>query len=139
MNYCRLYLNAVTLSDLTVTSGRCLDNGKLHGSPSLFSSQSQWMAVRQDKLAEAEWRLWKRANTLWSMEDGTLRQPLGDWIRELSHRRISNFAYRYQHKLYIRAHSGYIRCRMVRGPNKYRETEKIVPKDSIPHGHTRLR
>ena len=33
LNYCRLFLNAVTLSDLTVTNGKYLDNGKLKAPP----------------------------------------------------------------------------------------------------------
>jgi hypothetical protein len=41
LNYCRLFLNAVTLSDLTVTNGKYLDNGKLKGAPSLSSSHSR--------------------------------------------------------------------------------------------------
>jgi hypothetical protein len=55
LNYCRLYLNAVTLSDLTETYGDTLDIGKLNGVPSLTSSQSQWMAVKQERPSEAEW------------------------------------------------------------------------------------
>jgi hypothetical protein len=33
LNYCRLFLNAFTLSDLTATNGKLLDIGKLNGTP----------------------------------------------------------------------------------------------------------
>ncbi len=72
LNYCRLFLNAVTLSDLTMTNGRQLDLGKLEGAPSIISAQSQWMAVNQDRPSEKEWQLWRTANRLWSLEDGML-------------------------------------------------------------------
>ena len=116
---------------MTVTSGRNLDNGKLHGIISILSSKSQWMPVNQEKPAEAEWRLWRKANRLWSMEDGTLRQPLGDWLYDLSKCRISNFAYRYQRRLFIRTQSGYRRCRLVQ-PNKFHETGHTVTREHIP-------
>ena len=39
LNYCRLYLKAVTLSDLSTPAGVALDRGKLDdGSPSVYSS-----------------------------------------------------------------------------------------------------
>ena len=33
LNYCRLYLGAVTAADLTETTGKSLDTSKLHGNP----------------------------------------------------------------------------------------------------------
>ena len=131
LNYCRLFLNAVTLSDLTDTSGKHLDAGKLNGTPSLTSSSSNWMAVNQDRPSEMEWSLWRRANSLWGKGDGTLRQPLGDWLQDLSRRRIHHFAYKEQNKLYIRTQYGYIKCRSTHH-DKFRETSKIVPQESIP-------
>ena len=120
------------LSDLTdTTSGKHLDAGKLHGTPSLTSSSSKWMAVNQDKPSEMEWSLWRRANSLWSRGDGTLRQPLGDWLQDLSRRRIHHFAYKEQNNLYVRTQYGYIKCRSSH-PNKFRETSKILPQESIP-------
>jgi ribonuclease HI len=131
LNYCRLFLNAVTLSDLTTTDGKYLDNGKLTGEISMMSSQSQWMSVLQDKPSETEWRLWRKANKIWSMDDGTLRQPLGDWLHDLMTRRISHFAYLDKNNLFIRTQSGYIRCRLSRA-NKYRETGQKIPKAQMP-------
>lgn len=132
LNYCRLFLNAIMLSDLTDTSGPRLDNGKLCGAPSIISSQSRWMPVRQDKPSEAEWRLWRQANALWSNKDGTLRQPLGDWTLDPSKSRITHFAYKHHQKLFIRTHqSGFIICRRIRS-NRFQETESTIPRERIP-------
>jgi hypothetical protein len=131
LNYCRLFLNAVTLSDLTATNGKYLDNGKLKGAPSLSSSHSRWKAVKQDKPSEAEWRLWQKANHLWSTDDGTLRQPLGYWLQDLSKRRIIHFAYRDRTKLFIRSSHNYISCRAF-SLNRYQETGQTVHLEQIP-------
>ena len=64
LNYCRLYLQATTLSDVTMSYGVSLDNSKLHGHPSLQSGFTRWETVNQDKLSNREWRLWQKANLL---------------------------------------------------------------------------
>ena len=45
LNYCRLYLQAVTLADLTVSNGCQLDHSKLMGTPSLYSSATQYVKI----------------------------------------------------------------------------------------------
>ena len=49
LNYCRLYLNAVTLSDLTTVVDDRLDPAKLRGGASVLSTTSQWMRINQDR------------------------------------------------------------------------------------------
>lgn len=120
------------LSDLTVTNRRSLVNGKLNGMiPIVLSLQSQWwMLVNQEKPAEVEWRQWRKANPPWSM--------LGDSRQDLSQRRISNFAYRYQCNVFFSRQSGYRRCQLVR-PNKFGKRDKLSQRSTYPYGHTQLR
>ena len=99
INYCRLFLGAVTLSDLTNTTGDRLDHAKLHGKLSLMSHTTRWMVIYQESLSVAQWRIWRRANKLWSTPTGTLHQPLGRWLRDHQSRRIQFCAY---------AHSGHL-------------------------------
>ena len=61
INYCRLFLQAVTISDLTDATGHKLDSSKLNGIPSIVSRISTWLHVHQDRPSEAEWKLWRRA------------------------------------------------------------------------------
>ena len=83
LNYCRLYLGALTLSDLTSTTGRYLDQAKLMGRPSLWSNTTQWLRIHQESPSESEWRVWKRANRMWSTAEGKMLQSLGPWMRNV--------------------------------------------------------
>jgi hypothetical protein len=80
INYCRLYLQAITIADLASPDGEVLDNCKLNGTMSLQSSRTRWLHINQDKPSQKEWQLWKRANLLWSFSDGRLKIPLKAWM-----------------------------------------------------------
>ena len=108
LNYCRLYLGAVTISDLTTTSGIYLDNAKLQGQISQMSSTTWWLKIYQERPADAQWKLWRRrANLLWSTREGRLHQPLGAWIRSNDERRIKCASYVHGHQLAIRVLDDY--------------------------------
>jgi hypothetical protein len=63
LNYCRLYLQAVTLADITKPNGLHLDPCFLTGHSSLYSSRTRWHhSINQDRPSDNEWRLWKSAN-----------------------------------------------------------------------------
>jgi hypothetical protein len=79
LNYCRLYLQAVTLSDITNARGTCLDLFMLQGRRHTAMSLTKWHLVNQQRPPARAWTLWRRANGLWSHPDGTLKQPLGAW------------------------------------------------------------
>ena len=74
LNYCRLYLGAVTQSDLTTTNGTYLDNAKLHGHISRMSNKTRWLKIHQARPTETQWRLWRKANLIWSSKKGRLHQ-----------------------------------------------------------------
>ena len=81
LNYCQLFLRAaLTAADFTDTPGKRLDSSKLHGNPSIMSSKPTSPTIYQGCLGDAEWKLWKKANRLWSHHDNTLIKPLGMWI-----------------------------------------------------------
>ena len=83
LNYCRVYLQATTLSDLVMVSGRGLDNNKLLGKSSLLSRITSHMHVYRERPSDAEWKLWKKANRQWSNDQGRLYQSLGPQFRRL--------------------------------------------------------
>lgn len=83
INYCRLFLKATTISDLTNVRGDCLDLIKLQGEFSLISSQTIRPFIIQDRPSQKEWELWKRANRLWSDSNGRLYNPLGSWMKDV--------------------------------------------------------
>ena len=133
LNYCRLYLNAVTLSDITNTIGDRLDDSKQVGETSLMSANSKWMEVNQSKPSDSEWKLWTCANRLWSNSKGQLHQPLGKWVRDQRECRIQHFAYKYRRWLYIRNMEGrYIVCRRTGKEGVYNETTEVLEIQDVP-------
>ncbi len=59
LNYCRLYLQAVTVSDITDADGKVLDFSKRNGDTSLQSSRTTWLHVNQSRPSATEWALWR--------------------------------------------------------------------------------
>jgi hypothetical protein len=126
INYCRLFLQAVTISDLTDATDTQLDASKLSGLPSTTSSTTTWLHVNQDRPSEAEWKLWRRANRLWSSQDGVLLRPLGVWLHPRSQQRQQHFAYHRQRRLYLRVGvNTYQVCKPTRNPGEYRFTARV--------------
>jgi hypothetical protein len=81
LNYCRMYLQAVTLSDITNAAGNALDMHMLAGNvDNISSSISTWHHFHQQRPYEEAWELWREANKLWSKADGKLHQPLTKWL-----------------------------------------------------------
>ena len=93
INYCRLYLQAITISDLTQANGTKLDLAMLRGQPDQASSTSQWNHVNQARPDDAQWQLWKEANKLWSDADGVLLQPLQRWRVPINKQRRRWYVY----------------------------------------------
>ncbi|KAI2495321.1 hypothetical protein MHU86_19220 [Fragilaria crotonensis] len=121
LNHCRIFLNAITLSDLTTVVGDHLDMEKIKGQTSLFSLGSRWMKIHQESPSALEWRLWQKANKLWSTSAGKLIQPLGSWLQTHSHRRITAIAYQYDTFLAIcKGGNEYITCEHI-GRRRYTE------------------
>jgi hypothetical protein len=66
INYCRLFLQSVTLSDLTLAEGTQLDPHMRIRRPSPRSSTTTVHHINQASPDEAAWRLWQRANLVWA-------------------------------------------------------------------------
>ncbi|KAI2493074.1 hypothetical protein MHU86_21458 [Fragilaria crotonensis] len=134
INYCRLYLQAVMLSDLATVTGDVLDDTKLSGNPSLQSSRSRWNGVHQEKPSPLEWRLWRKANRLWSQPSGRLDVPLGRWLRKHRDRRIELFAYQYRNRLAVRVADGFVvRRQSQQSYTRYEETSRVIRYLNIPN------
>ncbi|KAI2490363.1 hypothetical protein MHU86_24203 [Fragilaria crotonensis] len=136
LNYCRLYLNAVTLADITVVKGDYLDKTKTTGHPSLVSSSTHGNVIYQERPSDREWALWRKmCQILWSDADGKLREPLGHWILPTHQQRQHHQAY-LEHLelcgsdtiLWVRCCPGevYTKCTQTASPWVYRETKKTT-------------
>lgn len=87
LNYCRMYLQVVTVSDITCPGGRDLDPDMLSGMPGRHSSTTKWHHFNQARPSEQQWELWQRANHIWGDAKGRLREPLGKWLHPTHHQR----------------------------------------------------
>jgi hypothetical protein len=104
INYCRLYLQVVTISDITLPDGIFLDPTMLRGSSSRLSSRTTWHHFHQIKPSPKAWTCWRKANRIWSDTKGTLHEPLAQWIHEPKAQRREWQAYLDSSKtLYIRS------------------------------------
>jgi hypothetical protein len=131
LNYCRLYLQAVTISDLATPQGDRLDLGTLTGTKSHLSSLTTLHWPNQQKPDQRTWTLWRRANLIWSTPSGDLRRPLGQWLYPIHAQRQKQCAYTYSRYLAIRIGNIYQVCRLVSG-NRYRETLGQVQWEDLP-------
>jgi hypothetical protein len=80
INYCRLYLQALTISDITIAGGTRLDPYFLKGRRGPMSSSTRLHHVNQARPDSHSWNLWQRANYLWTSLGTQLLQPLGRWL-----------------------------------------------------------
>jgi hypothetical protein len=132
LNYCRLRLQSVTISDVTTNSGLTLDSmSTREGLLSLDSSVTQNVRVNQDRPSDAEWKLLKKANLLWSASDETLKHPLGSWLYPIATQRQRNFAYLLGGTLAIRFGTSYHLHRRRRGLFHFSGTS--IPFVDLPH------
>ena len=132
INYCRLYLKAETVSDLTQIGGRHLDPHKLRGEFSLMSSRTWDNSIHQERPAELEWQLWRRANKLWSARDGTLHRRLGNFVVAIHQQHQRHSAYCCDGILYVRHEDDrYAHCPLV-SSQTYRQTIRNSAWDELP-------
>jgi hypothetical protein len=111
LNYCREYLQVLTVSDITRADGKELDYAILHGHHHpKRSSKTKLHHFNQDRPADRVWKVWQRANLLWS-DSETLKQALGPWIFPHSQQRQISSAYynRPDQSLYIPTTEHYYR------------------------------
>ena len=139
LNYCRLFLKAITLSDITHTTGTRLDGSKLNGDPSLYSSTRIGNSIHQERPSEKEWKLWRRAAKLWSDDNGNLHEPLGPWIlhpkeQRMRHRsyvqadgRVGDDVY-----LWIQIGSQYVQCIMTTDQWHFQESLFTCSWEDLP-------
>ena len=141
LNYCRLYIQATTVSDITLVEGTQLDLSIWKGNPSLMSSRTHGNTIYQERPYENEWTLWRRmCRKLFCDKDGTLRQPLGPWI-------LPTLAQRQQHQAYYESDllcgadtilwvrltdSEYMRCTPTASPCVFQETQQTRCWSGLP-------
>jgi hypothetical protein len=78
LNYCRLYLNVTTLSDVCNTAGTRFAVGILEGIRSIQQSSSKGPSAKQELPSNPTWAIWRRLLHLIG-DKHLLHQTLGPW------------------------------------------------------------
>jgi hypothetical protein len=148
INYCRMYLNVITISDITNATGDIIETAAFEGRREDLQAPNTWNRVHQHKPDKSSWSLWRKVLRQVSYKQHQkhyLIQPLGPWIIPMANIRR---AWRYwQHprnkKLYHRSEG------VIREHHKlwydydideYEVVNHIpqnaVPVDVVPNGFT---
>jgi hypothetical protein len=80
INYCRLYLQVTTLSDVCQANGVYIDESFRDDPPSPRSSTSTWLQFNQPRPCNKVWELWKTVLSWWFDSAGIIHRPLGSWL-----------------------------------------------------------
>jgi hypothetical protein len=136
LNYCRLYSKAITLSDPTSIDGQGQDHSKLSDNHLLLSSHTHGTSIYQERPWASVWRWWRKLNAIWSNPDGTLIQPLGDWVLPFHRMHQCHPAYWFSGMLWIHIQGKYKQCTLA-SDRVFRETPiscdwATLPKHAVP-------
>ena len=82
LNYCRMYLNVLLLSDIATPCGKEIDPTMYDGVPDNMSSWSEQHSVNQPRPNEKAWKVWQTFLHLLTTgrNSPVLKQPLGEWV-----------------------------------------------------------
>eukprot|EP00980_Cylindrotheca_fusiformis_P010202 scaffold2269_cov65-Cylindrotheca_fusiformis.AAC.2 len=89
INYCRLFLQAVTLSDITFPDrlGNMIDPSLVTGAPNSKCPKSTYCPTKQAKPTASSWKIWQQFCDI--LEEQLQRAPLGRWTQPGSSLRSS--------------------------------------------------
>jgi hypothetical protein len=136
LNYCRLYLQAVTMADIATAHGDALDYALVLGGSSPTSSSSNYCHTNQDLPNPPSWKIWLRLCNL--IEAKLSHQPLGQWLLPAPQLR-RDWPYYYDHSssaLYVRSATQFEKFHSTDGVSFSDGTlcDWIVTATSVPVG-----
>jgi hypothetical protein len=83
INYCRMYLNVITLSDIMNATGDIIDAAAIDGKREKLIASSIWQRTYLQKPDKTCWALWQKVPRQVSYKTDQKQQiiqPLGPWI-----------------------------------------------------------
>jgi hypothetical protein len=142
VNYCRLYLQAVTASDIVLPSGSLIDDWLLEGVLHVDSSRTSFITVSQGNPNSKTWLQWRRLMQL--VGEVLVCSPLGDWLYSALDLRRQWPCYMDERCkfLYIRTAAGFVQyARNQSGDfdhglldESWRPTDHCIPVEAQPSG-----
>jgi hypothetical protein len=90
INYCRLYFNVITISDITNAAGTHIDSHYWNGTDGNTRSHTTWHKCLQEFPENTiTWTMWRKALKLFSSQDRKLNKPLGQWLHTPINQRMA--------------------------------------------------
>ena len=139
INYCRLFLQCLTISDLCAACGTRLTTGISTGDLTIEYSTSLLDEPHQERPGPLAWTAWRKLLKLISFTDGSLRHDLGLWLHPVaSLRRRWPFVYSssqdllFQWKLFAYDTLSYRRSRVYNSTFLPLCSGSTLPPDCIP-------
>jgi hypothetical protein len=80
INWCRLYLDVSTVSNLTTANGKFIDTAISQGHRTSLSGFSCWHKTNQAQPSSESWMQWNHVCRIWSHCDGSLFSPFTLWL-----------------------------------------------------------
>ena len=124
LNRCRMYLHALTVSNIATPDGKELDRGALRGINNIsFKSAHKWS--QQKQIYNQGWKEWKLFLVKNLCDAGTynLEIPIGDWIKRNNHHKWKTFQHPVTKDLY--------RNTEIRGKDVWRKHRPMKNKEDI--------
>jgi hypothetical protein len=84
INYCRLYLQVITLSNICDATRERFDFKIYYGRITERSSHTMWHSFNQECPSKTSWIQWRWACNLFTGKFGTLLEPMGAWLHPVS-------------------------------------------------------
>lgn len=141
LNYCRLFFKPkrFQISRLLQVPSWILKNSR-GTCLSARRSISHGIHINQQRQLAPEWKLWRKANRLWSNDTGKLYQPLGPWLHPIKSQQQQHHACQSHQCLWVCDNNTYLQCRLVnssddglcRGTGTSCSWHDILPDDSLP-------
>jgi Reverse transcriptase (RNA-dependent DNA polymerase) len=133
LNYCRLYLNVITLSDIADEEGTYIKT-EMYENQKLPVLQTSYVC-RQIKPYKSIWTPWKKLLKLLTLPNRRkLKQPLGKWIVQSNEIRQKFYAYANDTNVYKSFEDGYSKHQILRNnrisPSSYKVT--TLPSNAYP-------
>ena len=138
INYCRMYLNVLLLSDITTACGTKIDPAMYQGYPANTESTTDHHQVNQNRPNEKAWKDWRAFlhKLCGRTKDRRLIVPLKDWIVPAPQMRRQWKFYYHQpsDKLYRRTPNGFMLHKKIitdfdGDPSDFTQT---LPNDAAP-------
>jgi len=102
LNYCRLFLNVLLLSDLTEPDGFTLIPLQTLKQKSALGPWHKRKSIYQSQPSKKVWQLWNQATTLWSPNTRKLQSELGEWTLPVQKLYYIYPVYNFKDNLFVR-------------------------------------